>query len=95
MPRKIHFINPATSQQACGVAIDSLRLRLTDDITQVTCQHCLNTASGKKHAGGKPRHGADPKVPITLKIDRELRDKAKAKKINCSRLLEQAIAKHK
>lgn len=89
--RKIHYLSPTLGYQLCGMGGDLLTLELTSNIEEVTCNHCLNAANKKKRAGGKPSHGDEPKVNITLRIDKKLKSEAKAKDLNCSLLLEEAI----
>lgn len=88
---KIHYLHLKLNHDACGLAGDSLTAQLTNNIDEVTCQHCLRTVAGKKRSGGRKTLGSEAKVSVTVRIDKVLRDKAKKNKLNCSQLLEEAI----
>lgn len=87
---KIHYTHPVTQLQACAMAGD---VELTADIAQVTCLHCIALIGRRPRAGGREAFGEKKKVPLTLRIDPELKRQSERLQMNRSQLLEDAIVR--
>jgi hypothetical protein len=44
---RIHYKHPVFKYHACGMG-DSLLVKMSNDLSQVTCRRCLKTVTGKK-----------------------------------------------
>lgn len=90
MSKTVHYRHPKFGYHACGMGDRHLVL-MTDNPEEVTCKRCKSTVTGQAN-GGRPRHGLKAKVDTKVRIDPDLKARAKEAGLNLSELLEWAIA---
>ena len=88
---KIHYRKNDESQiHSCGIG-NPTQVIVTLDLSNVTCKHCLRSATKKTRSGGRPIEGKRAKVNVKVRIDPELKERGKSVKANFSTLLEDAL----
>jgi hypothetical protein len=93
--KAIHYRHPKFSDRfhACGMGTPEPD-RVTSDIEKVTCQRCLGTISGKKASNRQA--GDRPKIPVKLRVNRDLWDQVVARSLSQEttqiQVIEEALA---